>query len=73
MKVINGKTQFYYGKKKRVCVPSYIYDEAANISKAFGCTVPKAFQIRDEIIGEIIRTKKVKGKKTRIEIELQNI
>lgn len=60
-------------KTKRVRVPTEVYNDIKGISTVFNVSMPKAFTIKDALFAEIIKKKTVRGKKTRIEIELKDI
>jgi len=64
--------QVYKGKKRRVVVPEHLHEEVKQIGKAFSVSIPRAFMIREDIIGELIKTKRVRGKK-RFMIEIKNL
>jgi len=58
------KRQKYLGKKRLANVPEHIYEDTKKLADVFHVTMPKAFAIREEIYGEIIKKKKTKKGET---------
>ena len=57
--------------RKIVRVPNKVYDERVRLAKEMNISIPKAFCLFDNMMAEYVKSNRVKGRKTKIELILE--